>query len=120
MKNRMHSWATFCRVIGWICMIVGVLRLFFLQGAAADVLIGLAIGCWFSRAVLEWMDGLTDQLIGNRESMSMLREELYQLRRQLAAQPEPTVCEEPEAGEPELTITETGSRRRRHAHDQGE
>lgn len=126
MKDRMHSWATFFKVIGWICVIGGLLSLFFLWSAAI-VIICAGLTCWFSCAVLEWMDGVTEQLIGSRAIQSQLAEELFLLRRQLEAQqgkadPAEVQTQEPEpdAEEAQPGAAEAGNRRRRPAHDQGE
>ena len=115
MKNRMHSWGSFCNVMGWIGMVLGVLCLLFAQFGGAIALIVSAIGCWFCRAVLDWMDDLMAQLIASRESTSLLLEEVYQLRRQVAAShgeanPESPRCESENT---ETTASEGGSRRRR-------
>ena len=126
MKGRMGAWAVFFKVIGWICVIGGFLSIPLLWGASIAI-ISVGLVCWFSCAVLEWMDGVTDQLIGSRQIQSQLAEELFLLRRQLddkQAEAEPSEPETQEeklnAEKTEMSIAEAGSRRRRPAHDQGE
>ena len=123
MKGRMGAWAVFFKVIGWICVIGGFLSIPLLWGASIAI-IGVGLVCWFSCAVLEWMDGVTDQLIGSRQIQSQLAEELFLLRRQLDVKQgdaEPAEPEMPdEAPNAEPPADEAVNRRRRPAHDQGE
>ena len=123
MKGRMGAWAVLFKVIGWICVIGGLLSIPLLWGASI-MIIGAGLVCWFSCAVLEWMDGVTDQLIGSRQIQSQLAEELFMLRRQLDAKQGETETEMPDKEQAvetaEQPADEAVSRRRRPAHDQGE
>ena len=88
MKERMGNWSMFFKVVGWICVIGGIAALVFTMGLSAiAVVVGLC--CWFTCAVLEWMDGLTDQLIESRElqqrqltALIRIEEELVNARKQ--------------------------------------
>lgn len=109
MKERMGNWSMFFKVVGWICVIGGIAALVFTMGLSAiAIIVGLC--CWFTCAVLEWMDGLTDQLIESRElqqrqltALLRIEEELVNARKQS-----------------ERITTQTGtSGRRRPAREEG-
>lgn len=67
MKDRMSNWALVCKALGWCCVLGGGISIFFTYGVTI-VLIPVGLVLLLNCAILEWMDGVTAQLIESREA----------------------------------------------------
>lgn len=104
MKDRMGKWAVFFRVIGWIGAIGGI-ALIFVIGASAAAIIGSGLCSLLAAAVLDWMDGVTEQLIESRkmqeEHLKGITTMIEELRRANAQRSDPQIKRKSEPQQPE-------------------
>ena len=90
MENRMQNWSTLFKVLGWIVIIACLIGAIFTMGATLiGVLVGLSL--LFTCAVLEWMDGVIDELQGIRKN----QQELAGLLGKMGQAPAPSGAEAP-------------------------
>ena len=109
MQDRMEKWSTFFKVVGWICVIGGIAALVFTMGVSSiAVVVGLC--CWFTCAVLEWMDGVTEQLIESKDYQRRQLDALNRIEEALVNAQKKSEPSTPRAGS-------TG--RRRYAREEG-
>ena len=78
MRDRMKSWGTFFGIIGWVCVIGGIVAAFFTMGVAL-VIVPVGLGCLLTCAALEWMDGVTEELQAIKESSAQCASSLEQI-----------------------------------------
>lgn len=67
MKDRMSNWALVCKALGWCCVLGGGVSIFFTAGVTF-ILIPIGLVLLLNCAILEWMDGVTAQLIESIEA----------------------------------------------------
>lgn len=94
MKDRMSNWSMVCKVFGWLCMIAGALAIlysFVVTLALIPVGLVLLLNC----AILEWMDGVTEQLIESRGIMERQISVLERIEEKLICSETDTPTDEP-------------------------
>lgn len=106
MKDRMNNWSLVCKVFGWLCMIVGALAILY-SFVITIVLIPVGLVLLLNCAILEWMDGVTDQLIESRGIMERQLSVLERIDEKLIRSETDTPTDEP----PHDTENAAGRRR---------
>ena len=82
MKDRMSKWSGACSVLGWICVIGGIVVAFFTRGLTL-VAVPVGIMLLLNAAIFEWMDGITDRLIKSMEIQERQTSVLDQMERRM-------------------------------------
>ena len=79
MEKRMRRWSMACKICGWIAIVAGLLVFFMTMGIGlACVMTG--IGLLFLCAVLEWMDGVLEELQAIRKNQKVIGSMLSELK----------------------------------------
>lgn len=75
----MRRWSMACKICGWISLVAGLLTFFMTMGiGVACVMTG--IGLLFLCAVLEWMDGVLEELQAIRKNQKVIGSILSELK----------------------------------------
>lgn len=79
MEKRMRRWSMACKIFGWIAIVAGLLTFLMTIGVGlACVMTG--IGLLFLCAVLEWMDGVLEELQAMRKNQKVIGSMLSELK----------------------------------------
>ena len=84
MINRMKNWRILFAVLGWVCVVGGVIAVFMTSAAALTIVIA-GLSLLFTAAALDWMDGVLGHLQAIRDNQAAISERLRMIEHNQAA-----------------------------------